>query len=226
MCGRFTLTVGAQRLQEIFPLFEVPEFTPRFNVAPTQQILAVRQEEGARPRGAFLRWGLIPSWAKDKKLSASLINARADTVASKPAFRAAFKRRRCLIPADGFYEWQKGDKKGPKQPYHFRLKDARPVAFAGLWETWFGEEPAIASCTIITTDANDVVRPLHDRMPVILDPRDYERWLDPACSDPGVLQEILRPYPADQMAAFAVSLHVNNARNEGAECLAALSPPS
>jgi putative SOS response-associated peptidase YedK len=214
MCGRFTLSANAQRLKDFFPLYEIPEIQPRFNIAPTQQVLTVRQEENAKPQAAFLRWGLIPSWATDKKIGASLINARADTVATKPSFRSAFKRRRCLILADGFYEWRKGDK--PKQPFHIRLSDGQAFAFAGLWEHWKGEEPAIDSCTIITTDANDVVRPLHDRMPVILDPRDYARWLDPACADPGVLQEMLRPYAPEQMTAVPVSPYVNSARNEGA----------
>jgi hypothetical protein len=133
MCGRFTLSANAQRLQEFFPIFEIPETAPRFNIAPTQAILAVRQEEIAKPAVAFLRWGLIPSWAKDKKIGASLINARADTVASKPSFRAAFKRHRCLILADGFYEWRKGEK--PKQPFHIRRGDGRPFAFAGLCQS-------------------------------------------------------------------------------------------
>src|ERR1700682_5372401 len=143
MCGRFTLTASYEKLQQIFPLFEIPETQPRYNIAPTQQILAVRQEENARPRGAWLRWGLIPSWAKDKKIGASLINARADTVAGKPAFRSAFKRRRCLVLADSFYEWQKATKDAPKQPFHIRRCDDEPFAFAGLWEHWKGEEPAV-----------------------------------------------------------------------------------
>lgn len=218
MCGRFTLTASAQRLQEIFPLFEMLAATPRYNIAPTQQILAVRQDDAAKPKASWLRWGLIPSWAKDKKISASLINARADSVATKPAFRAAFKRRRCLILADGFYEWRKLDTK-TKQPFHIRLTDGRPFAFAGLWEHWSREDPPIDSCTIITTDANDAVRTLHDRMPVILPPEDYARWLDPRVADPGVLQEMLRSYPSDQMTTVAVGTYVNNARNEGAECL-------
>ena len=219
MCGRFTLTASPAKLRDAFPIFDIPDTKPRFNVAPTQQILAVRQEEGEKPRASFLRWGLIPSWAKEKKLAASLINARADSVATKPSFRSAFKRRRCLILADGFYEWQKGAKKGPKQAFYFRLSDGRPFGFAGLWEHWTGEEPAIESCAIITTDANDTLRPVHDRMPVILDPRDYARWLDPAPADPGVLQEMLRPYPPDQMAANPVGPYVNNAKNEGPDCL-------
>jgi len=217
MCGRFKLSANRQRLKDTFPLWEFPDLTARFNIAPTQPVLAVRQEDNAKPQGAFLRWGLIPSWAKDMKLSASLINARADSVATKPSFRNAFKRRRCLILADGFYEWRQGTK--PKQPFHIRRSDGQPFAFAGLWERWAGEQP-IDSCTIITTDANDVVRPVHDRMPVILEPRDYARWLDPTSADPGVLQEMLRPYPPELMATDAVSTFVNNARNEGEECLA------
>jgi putative SOS response-associated peptidase YedK len=220
MCGRFTLSANAQRLKDSFPMFELLEARQRYNVAPTQTVLAVKQEPGDKPKAAFLRWGLIPSWAKDKKIGASLINARSDGVASKPSFRAAFKRRRCLVLADGFYEWKKGP--APKQPFHIRMTDGRPFAFAGLWEHWSGEEPGVESCAIITTDANDVLRPLHDRMPVILDQRDYARWLDPANADPGVLQEMLRPYPPEQMTAVAVSPYVNNARNEGEKCLRAV----
>jgi putative SOS response-associated peptidase YedK len=223
MCGRFTLSANAQRLHETFPLFEIPALTPRFNIAPTQPVLAIRQEDGAQPRAALLRWGLVPSWAKDKKTAASLINARADTLASKPAFRTACKSRRCLILADGFYEWQKAEKKAVKQPYHIHLKDGRPFAFAGLWERWHGEEPALESCTIITTDANDAVRPLHDRMPVILDPRHYTRWLGPGDADPSAFDQMLRPYPAEEITLVPVSTYVNNARNEGAECLASPS---
>src|SRR3954453_22437790 len=146
MCGRFTLSANRQRLKDTFPLWEFPDLSARFNIAPTQQILAVRQEENAQPKAAVLRWGLIPSWAKDMKLSASLINARADSVATKPSFRSAFKRRRCLILADGFYEWRKGPKKDLKQAFHIKLRDGTPFAFAGLWEHWSGEEPAIESC--------------------------------------------------------------------------------
>lgn len=224
MCGRFTLTASIEKLREQFPLFELPEESvPRYNVAPTQLILAVRQAEGeARPRGVFLRWGLVPSWADDLAIGNRLINARADTVAQKPSFRAAFKKRRCLILADGFYEWIKEGKK--KQPYHIRLKDGAPFAFAGLWEFWKKDEE-IESCTILTTDANDTIRPLHDRMPVILEPRDFKRWLDPAPGDPGVLLEMLRPYPAEQVTLAPVSVLVNNPRNERAECVVPLTGP-
>jgi putative SOS response-associated peptidase YedK len=228
MCGRFTLRSSPRELRDAFPLFEIPEAMPRYNIAPTQLVLTVRRQDDARPRATSLRWGLIPHWAADKKVGASLINARDDTVATKPAFRNAFRSRRCLVIADGFYEWRQGDKRTPKQPFHLRRQDEQPFAFAGLWESWHGEEPAIESCAIITTDANDVVRRLHDRMPVILQPRDYERWLDPANYDPGVLQEMLHPYPSEDITAVPVGRYVNNARNEGAECLAPppdVSPP-
>jgi putative SOS response-associated peptidase YedK len=227
MCGRFTLSASAARLQEVFPLFEFPQIVPRYNIAPTQDVLAIRQRENSPPRAAMLRWGLIPTWAKDKKIGVSLINARADTVADKPAFRTAFRGRRCLVLADGFYEWRKSADKGAKQPFHIRLRDGSPFAFAGLWERWKGDEGPVNSCTIITTDANEAVRPLHDRMPVILQPGDYARWLDPAPCDPGPLQEMLRPYPAEQICVIPASPFVNNSRNEGVECLtpgAALFP--
>jgi putative SOS response-associated peptidase YedK len=226
MCGRFTLTVSVEQLREYLPLFDLPsEGVARFNIAPTQPVLAVRRVEGQeRPQGMFLRWGLIPWWAEDKKIGSRLINARSDGVADKPAFRQAFQKRRCLVLADGFYEWKKGPgKKDPKQAYHIRHKDSSPFAFAGLWEFWRKDDERIESCTIITTDANDVVLPLHDRMPVILEPRDYLKWLDPEPGDPGRLLEMLRPYPAEKMTTVAVGQTVNNANNETPECLA---PPS
>jgi len=227
MCGRFTVTVSAKELQEAFPLFDLPSTTPRFNVAPTQQILAVRREDDKpKPQGVFLRWGLVPSWADDLSIGSRLINARADGIDKKPSFRAAFKKRRCLILTDGFYEWRKGAKpKDPKQPFHIHFKDRRPFAFAGLWETWKkGDEP-IESCTIITTEANEAIAALHDRMPVILQPRDFARWLDPAPGDPAALLEMLRPYPApDEIETTPVSTHVNNARHEDPDCLSGMNP--
>jgi putative SOS response-associated peptidase YedK len=168
-----------------------------------------------------MRWGLIPSWADDPKIGYKLINARAETVAGKPAFRNAFRQRHCLIPADGFYEWHAAGTKA-KQPWHIRRKDGRPFAFAGLWEHWNApESPPVESCTIITTDANEVVRPIHDRMPVILDPADYAAWLDPR--DPTIAQELLRPCPAEVMTAFPVSSMVNNPKNEDPRCLEAVA---
>jgi putative SOS response-associated peptidase YedK len=165
MCGRFTLRTTPHLVAEQFDLAGVPDFSPRFNIAPTQQVLAVGLQDGTR-HGSFLRWGLISPWAKDTKIGNSLINARADGLADKPSFRSAFKRGRCLVIADGFYEWRKDGK--AKQPFFIRMKDNRPFAFAGLSEHWSKGEKPIDSATIITTDPNQVMAPIHDRMPVIL----------------------------------------------------------
>lgn len=214
MCGRFNLRANSATLKEVFPLLEIPELTPRYNIAPTQSVAAVRLDDHGQ-RVDMLRWGLIPFWAEDKKIGYKLINARADSVASKPAFRSAFRKRRCLVLADGFYEWQKTD--GKKQPYCIGRSDGRPFAFAGLWEHWDKGEP-INSCTIITTDANDVVRPLHDRMPAILLPTDFDRWLDPTAGAEE-LQSLLRPLAAELTRAYPVSTHVNNVKNDDPRCL-------
>jgi putative SOS response-associated peptidase YedK len=219
MCGRFTLTISGDLLADFLGLGEVPAQAPRWNIAPTQSVLAVRQSADApRPTAANLSWGLVPSWAKDVRIAYQLLNARSETVADKPAFRAALRRRRCLIPADGFYEWLRQGK--TKQPFCFRLRDNRPFAFAGLWESWQGPDgPPLQTCTILTTEANDLVRPVHDRMPVILPSRCHAEWLDPAMQDPERLRPMLRPFPADQMHAFPVSPWVSNPRNEGPRCL-------
>src|SRR5580704_6621758 len=218
MCGRFTLRTPPKDLVEVFQLLRTLEMTPRYNIAPTQPVAVVRQGATCREM-SLLRWGLVPSWAKDMKIGASLINARADTIATKPSFRTAFKRRRCLIPADGFYEWKKGEGK-TKQPFYIRLKKDYPFAFAGLWEHWEGpDNSAIDSCTIVTTDANETLRTLHDRMPVILREEDYDRWLDPKIQDPTELGELLKPYSSEEMTAFPISTLVNNARNEAAQCI-------
>ncbi|MFO0965629.1 MAG: SOS response-associated peptidase [Gemmataceae bacterium] len=226
MCGRFSLGVSTDQLKGFFPLFDLPASLRRYNIAPTQDVLAVRVEKGKeKPQGGLMRWGLVPYWAEDLSIGNKQINARAETLATKPAFRSAFQKRRCLILADGFYEWKKLGKE--KQPFHIHNKDGSPFAFAGLWEYWKKKEGAdakapasVESCAIITTDANELVASLHDRMPAILDPGDYLRWLDPAPVDPAVLQEMLRPYPAAKMEAVAVSKRVNNVANEGAECVA------
>jgi len=188
-------------LQEVFPLLEIPEIPPRGNICPTQTVAAVRDDSSGNQLLVNLRWGLIPFWADDMKIGARLINARGETVAEKPAFRTAFRKRRCLILADGFYEWQTINRK--KQPYHFARRDGKPFAFAGLWERWDKGETPIESCTIITTDANDLVRPLHERMPVILHPQDFERWLDPK-EDSGMLQALLQPLPPQMMVSQVV----------------------
>jgi putative SOS response-associated peptidase YedK len=225
MCGRFTLRTPPKDLIEVFQLLHTLEMMPRYNIAPTQPVAVVRQGATCREM-SLLRWGLVPSWAKDTKIGASLINARADTIATKPSFRTAFKRRRCLIPADGFYEWKKGEGK-TKQPFYIRLKKDYPFAFAGLWEHWEGpDNSAIDSCTIVTTDANETLRTLHDRMPVILREEDYDRWLDPKIQDPTELGELLKPYSSEEMTAFPISTLVNNARNESAQCIEPLADAS
>lgn len=223
MCGRFTLTATADELRQLFDLADSPvlaKLAPRYNIAPTQPVVVVREhpKSGARTLDV-MRWGLIPSWSKEPGTGAPLINARAETVADKPAFRSAFKRRRCLVPASGFYEWQAKD--GHKQPYYVHVAGGVPFAMAGLWETWHGPDgDEIDSCTIITTAANPLVRPLHERMAVILPPAAYGDWLDPTIEDPHLLQSLLEPFPAKQMDAYPVSTYVNAARNEGPECLA------
>ncbi len=218
MCGRFTLRLSPVELTEIFQLLREPENRPRYNIAPTQPVVVVVNDDGfreARP----MRWGLIPSWSKDEKIGARLINARSETVAEKPSFRAAFKRRRCLIPADGFYEWKKLSAKA-KQPYFIGMKNGDPFAFAGLWEQWTGpDEKPVESCTIITTEANELLADLHNRMPVILAEEDYDRWLDPKVQDADALQSLMVPYPAKEMHTYPVSTLVNSPKNDVAECV-------
>ena len=218
MCGRFTITLEAPDLQEGLGITELPpDWMPRYNVAPTQPVAAVLDLQSRRAE--WLRWGLIPSWAKDLSIGDRLINARAETLSEKPSFRQAFARRRCLILADGFYEWQRTPgQKGPSQPFHFHRKDKKPFAFAGLWETWKPPEgELIRSCTIITCSANEVVAPVHDRMPVILSGESLWKWLEPAGSD--VLAEFLKPYPAEWMTAVPISKLVNNARLDSPEMI-------
>ena len=218
MCGRFTLRTPAKDIAEVFQLLHALELSPRYNIAPTQPVAVVRQIDRHREI-SMMRWGLVPSWSKDPKSGPPLINARADTVATKPSFRSAFKSRRCLIPADGFFEWQKTGEK-TKQPFYIRLAKDHPFAFAGLCEHWGGSDSsAIESCVIITTDANETLRPLHDRMPVILREADYDRWLDPKAQDAGNLGKLLKPYPSEEMTAFPVTTFVNSPRKESAACI-------
>lgn len=218
MCGRFTLRTPTDRLVEIFALNEALDLPLRFNIAPTQDLAAIRGDEDDQRHFCLLRWGLVPSWAKDPSIGNRMINARAESVAEKPAFRAAFRRRRCLVPADGYYEWQKQGQK--KQPFYIHRRDDLPFAFAGLWENWSGTQPPLESCTLITTDANELTRPIHDRMPVIIAPENYREWLDPRNNDVQRLQALLRPYAEDELQADPVSTYVNNPRNEGPQCIA------
>ena len=219
MCGRYTLGAPDDDLADLFDLPEVSALEPRYNIAPTQPIPVVRLATAREVRElGMLHWGLIPSWSKDPAIGARMINARCETAAAKPAFRAAFVQRRCLIPADGFYEWQRTG--GRKQPHYIRKADRSPFAFAGLWEHWEGPEGSvIESCTILTTAANALLVPLHDRMPVILEPSDYALWLDAAVNDASRVQPLLRPYEPDDLIAHPVSTHVNNPRNEDERCV-------
>jgi len=222
MCGRFSQSKSAETIAQVFQVNNVPPLTPRYNIAPTQQIQTILQNaEQSQREFQMLHWGLIPSWAKDPKMGARMINARAETVTEKPSFRAAFKQRRCLILADGFYEWQQQEKK--KQPFYFRMNDEHPFAFAGLWEHWkSGDGEVINSCTILTTEPNDLMRPVHNRMPVIIDPKDYDLWLDTEVKTPELLQPLLHPYSAEEMTAYPVSTKVNKPVNDSAELINSL----
>lgn len=253
MCGRFTLTTPTDELAEYFRVLEggLPSargrLRPRYNIAPTQPVACVRRGPGTdgrreqSPREADnelleMRWGLIPYWAKDAAIGNRMINARSETVAEKSAYKEPFRRRRCLVLADGFYEWQKTE--GGKQPYYIYLTEHRPFAFAGLWERWkprpgqleeiatpdrpdvtLSDDGRIVSCAILTTDANDKLADIHDRMPVILPREHWDTWLDPDVDDAGALGELLGPYPADQMAAHPVSTHVNKPAHDDARCI-------
>ena len=215
MCGRYSLTASLQELAQRFDFDGEPEgFVPRYNVAPTQQVLTVIG--GDARKAGFMRWGLIPSWSKDGPSSRPLINARAETVAEKPSFRGPLKNRRCLVPTDGFYEWQKvGD---TKRPMRITMRSGEPFAFAGLWSMWTDPEGnRIPSCTIITTAANDVLKPIHHRMPVILAEEAEDLWLDTALDDSDALTQLLEPYPDDALEAYEVSKLVNSASNDVAE---------
>jgi len=217
MCGRFALRTEAKSLAKQFQVTEAPTIEARYNIAPTQSILAVKATPDGREMNWF-KWGLVPSWAKDASMGARLINARSETVTEKPAFRDAFKRRRCLIPSDGFFEWQRIGSK--KQPFFFHLKDGQPFGFAGLWDSWTGEDgKIIESCTILTTTANEVLAPVHDRMPVIVHVEDYELWLDEDMRTQKLLKDLLQPYPADEITSYPVSTLVNNIRRQGADLI-------
>ena len=215
MCGRFSLTPKIEQVIEKLNIINSIEFAPSYNIAPSQNVPVVRNMDN-RMVIAVMRWGLIPFWTKESPKSNSLINARGETVASKPSFRSAYKKRRCLIPADGFFEWQKME--NGKLPYYIQLKNHEIFTFAGLWEQWQDDDQIIESCTIITTDANDDMKPIHHRMPVIIDREHYQHWFESA--DP---QDLLVPYPNDALIAYAVSSHVNNPSNNDKTCIEALS---
>jgi putative SOS response-associated peptidase YedK len=215
MCGRYAFFSPAEAVRRTFALDEVPELEPRYNIAPTQDVPAVRSGDEGRRAFAMLHWGLVPKWASGRAVGNRMINARAETLAEKPSFRDAFRRRRCLVLADGWYEWQVAA--GGKQPWFIRMKDAQPFALAGLWERW--QDPAggstLESCAIVTTDASTSISRIHDRMPVVLAQGHWDRWLDTAFSDTDTLSGLLRPFDSQALESWPVSRQVNAPRNQG-----------
>ncbi len=218
MCGRFTLTLEADDLAEAFDATAPKDWVPRFNIAPTQPVAVIANTTTQRKIELF-RWGLIPGWATDPKIGSRMINARAETVVDKPSFRSAVKKRRCLVLADGFYEWKKDGKS--KTPTYIQLKGGKPFALAGLWEVWKSSDKkeTIKSCTILTTEPNALMNDIHDRMPVILPPKAWEVWLSPDELPADELPRLLKPYPSSQMKAVVVSTLVNSVAFDSPECI-------
>ncbi len=224
MCGRYKIVTDAQALYDAFQLGAELDAArlERYNVAPATDQLVIL-EEGGRRVARWHHWGLIPSWAKDKAIGYKTINARGESVASKPAFRAALRQRRCLVPATGFYEWKVED--GGKQPYLIRLRSGALFAFAGLWESWNGSEGEVRSFTIITAEPNALMARIYERMPAIIPRAQYARWLDPALRDPVQAQAMIASYPAGEMQAVPVGSAINNARNQGASLIEPAGEP-
>ncbi|MGB8980977.1 MAG: SOS response-associated peptidase [Anaerolineales bacterium] len=223
MCGRFTLTVDPAEAQEVFSRFTFPEkFAPRYNIAPSQPVLVIPNDD--QNTADFFVWGLIPMWAKDPAIGNRLINARGETLAEKPAFRGSLKYKRCLILADGFYEWKGAPGRKTKTPFFIHMKDRKPFAFAGLWDSWNGPDGSLVkSCAIITTMPNELTVIIHNRMPVILHPREYAQWLDPQPQTPDQLKPLIKPFPAEFMNAYPVSQLVNTPANDTPELVLPVS---
>jgi putative SOS response-associated peptidase YedK len=219
MCGRYRLSRRKQIIEEYFDAADwQDDWSPRYNIAPTQPVPVIRQHP-KEPilQISLMKWGLIPNWAKDPSIASGTINAKSETAATKPAFRDPLKFRRCLIPADGFYEWKRIA--GSKQPYCFEVNDGEMFAFAGMWDGWKNAEGQwIKTCSILTTSPNAVTATVHDRMPVILNPNDYDLWLDPGMTDVQVVSELLKPYDARSMCCYPVSTRINHVANDDAEC--------
>ena len=228
MCGRFSITTAPEALRGMFDYENLPNLEPRYNVSPTQMIATIRKRSGGKRELVMARWGLIPAWAKDGVNAARMINARAETVMEKPSFRAAFSKRRCLIPADGFYEWRTED--NIKKPFRIGMKDGSVFAFAALWERWkakqagygYKEGEEIETVAIVTTHANKKLKKIHHRMPVILQPEDYDTWLTPA-NDTPKCHNLLQPFPSEPMAFYRVGQTVNNPRNDNPKCIEPIS---
>ena len=224
MCSRYSLTSPPEAIRRLFGLDQLEEFPPRYNIAPTQPMLLVREAARGGREATLARWGLIPPWVKDPREFATLLNARAETAAEKPSFRAAFRHRRCLIPADGFYEWTGAP--GAKQPHLIRLKTRAPFAFAGLWENWLGADGSeIETAAILTTAANGDMSVIHDRMPVILHEADYERWIDCRPGTSVHVGDLMAPLPDGLIDIVAVTRKVNSSQVEGAELQTPISAP-
>jgi putative SOS response-associated peptidase YedK len=224
MCGRYRLSRRAEVLATYYAEYEGVDWDARYNIAPTRAVPVIRQEaEGAVRRASLMRWGLVPSWAKDATGGARMINARSETAAEKPAFRELLQRRRCLIPADGFYEWQRSGKS--KQPYCFEMASGEPFAFAGLWDSWQAPDGSnLETCTILTTAPNQLLADIHDRMPVILPPESYEAWLDPRFRGVAEATAMLKPFDAGMMRRYVVGTRVNNVANDDPDCSARIEP--
>ena len=218
MCGRFVRFSSVQKFAELFGTGAGFSLTPRYNIAPTQALLLARNAMEGNRELVSLYWGLIPHWSKEARTGYSSINARAETVAEKPTFRDAFRYRRCLIAADGFYEWRKLER--TKQPYFIALKGREPFAFAGIWEHCAQGDQSIDSCAILVTEANELTKGIHDRMPVILAPEAYDAWMDRSLTNPEPLKALLKPYPSERMMAYPVSTAVNDPKNEQPELIA------
>lgn len=219
MCGRYTLKSRAEVIAKTFGVAVPPTLPERFNIAPSQLVLAIREKPASHERELLaLQWGLVPFWADDPEIGSRMANARAESAAIKPAFRSSFRAHRCLIVADGFYEWQ--SRNGKKQPYYIRLKTGQPFGIAGLWDRWDKQEGVpIESCTILTTDANEPMMAIHERMPVVIPPESFDVWLNPAEHDVAKLTRLLRPFHPDAMTAYPVSTLVNNVKTDSAKCV-------
>lgn len=221
MCGRFVLTTTTEQIRQSFGVSDVPSIAARYNIAPTQDIVAICQNGDGYRHVRTFRWGLVPHWAKDAAIGDKMINARSETVHDKPSFRQPIRFHRCLVPASGFVEWMR-QPDGSKQPFYIQRKDGKLLAMAGIWDTWKGPQQVIASCSILTTTANSLVARLHDRMPVLLSPSEYDQWLDRGITDPQQLKGMYAPYPAEPLQAIPISDLINNPRHDSPDCLVSL----
>lgn len=218
MCGRFVLKDNIKTLSKNFDFDQDDDvlFEPKYNISPGQNVPIIIKEETRKC--AIMRWGLVPSWSNDPLIGFQMINARSETVAQKPSFKNSLRKRRCIVPSNGFYEWKKLDNK-TKTPYHIKMKNNKPFGFAGLWDTWNIDGGNLATFTIITTSPNELIKPIHDRMPVILKKEDEDLWLNPDIQNSDEVLHLLKPFSSDDMETYEISTYVNNPRNEGEKCI-------